>query len=547
MLRLQFVIETIDRATAGVKRVQQAIERSAEGPRRLRSAMSALWQASGATRLAERWGEVRAKAAGVRDELGNVAKAFAVVTAIGAGVALPLKAVIDQAGQLQDMSATLGASAQFLQKVGYAAELSGGSLESAGDTLRFLQKNAIEAVTGNEQLATWFQRAGISIDFLKKNLNNSEALWGAFTKGVAGADSSAKQIALSTALGGRGAAQMIATIKGGPEEFAKLGAELESFGGVLSNETVGSLDDVGDNLTRLQRAAGGVFRGIATAALPQIQQIVGLLLEWMKANRELIATKVTAFLQAVAARLPAILDGAGKVVSTIGTMIGVVDRIAQLFGGWNVVLGVVAVVMGAKLVMAIGALALAWKGFGLALLMTPLGWFALAIAGFVGLVALIVAKWTPIKAFFTGLWDGVKGAFQGAYDWIAGGVSRLIETVANGVKKAVGFLPESVRGLLGLGAPAAPAAAAAGAVATRPGATRPALPGLAAPRLTATAATTTPRPGAAAAAAGAARDVGGTLKIEFTGNVPGRPRVRQARQNSGLGFDVYSGAQMVTP
>lgn len=43
-------------------------------------------------------------------------------------------------------------------------------------------------------------------------------------------------------------------------------------------------------------------------------------------------------------------------------------------------------------------------GFGKALLTTPIGWLALALAG----VALVVYKyWTPISSFFLGLWGGI--------------------------------------------------------------------------------------------------------------------------------------------
>ena len=52
------------------------------------------------------------------------------------------------------------------------------------------------------------------------------------------------------------------------------------------------------------------------------------------------------------------------------------------------------------------------KGFGAALMTTPIGWILAGIALLIGAAVLIVKNWKPISGFFKGLWEKVAGAFS---------------------------------------------------------------------------------------------------------------------------------------
>jgi hypothetical protein len=71
----------------------------------------------------------------------------------------------------------------------------------------------------------------------------------------------------------------------------------------------------------------------------------------------------------------------------------------------------------AMLSLATGA-----RAFGLALLTTPIGWVAAAVAG----LAFVVWKyWGPIKGFFIGLWAGLKSGFQPVMDALRPALAAL--------------------------------------------------------------------------------------------------------------------------
>ncbi len=102
-------------------------------------------------------------------------------------------------------------------------------------------------------------------------------------------------------------------------------------------------------------------------------------------------------------------------LSGLRTRIAAVALSSQLAGGPMALLGQVG---RATLLSLAGAA----RAFGLALLTTPIGWIAAAVAG---LAFLIWKYWKPIKGFFVGLWDGLKTGFQPVMDTLRPALAAL--------------------------------------------------------------------------------------------------------------------------
>jgi len=200
-----------------------------------------------------------------------------------------------------------------------------------------------------------------------------------------------------------------------------------------------------------------------------------------------------------------VLMSLGQISKAVVMLVGALDSLAQAFGGWDTLIVAFSAVMVAKGVWGIYQLVAALGVLSGAIVMTPAGWFILAITAIATAAYMITKHWEPIKKWFSDLWDGIIGGAKRVGDWLAshlpawllpgtGGVSAGGATVSTGPSAA------SVVG-----------AAAAGNRGTSP--IRP--------------------------------ELSGTLKIEFDDQ--GRPRVRELRKAPGglLDFDVYSGAVMV--
>ena len=522
-LKLSFIIEAIDRATAPVRAVNERIGKVTEPIRKVRASVNALVQESGLSRIADQAGVVAQKFQGVTGALRGIGAAGLVAGAGAAAMWFPIKRAIDQGSKINDTAAMLGVSAREFQRLSYALTLDGSSAEDAATSLRFLQKNAVDALTGSKEMSVWFRRAGMSGQFLKANLNDPIAMVHRLSDAMAKNESPAKRIALMQNLLGRGGARNAQTLARGATELRRLGDEAEELNAVLDNDTVEAFDAAGDSLTRAERALGGLVNAVVATALPVVNRISKDTIAWAIANRTLIASRVGEFVDRLVRNLPQIVDTTMRIVGAIGSAILVMDKIAQAMGGWNVVINLVAVVLGGKLLLAV-------ISFGVALgkLTMIVGNFLIAIAPVVAIIApwlvaigllavaavMLYRNWAPIAEFFTNLWDDITSAATSGVAAIMSKVNAVVAFVQSAILKLDSVTPDWVKKWT---LPGAALAAVANAV--RPAATAPAaLPG----------------------AAGARADVGGTINIKL--DQDGRARVAGMHsENPNVDFDVDSG------
>lgn len=537
-LKLSFIIEAIDRATAPVKKVNERLDKITEPVRRIRASVNALARESGLPGVARQAAVVGERFRGVTSALRGIGAAGLVAAAGVAALWFPMKRVIDDASKIGDTANMLGMSAREFQRISYALTLDGSSAEDAANSLRFLQKNAQDAIRGSKELQKAFERVGMSAAFVTKNLGDPAALLMRLSDGMAKLPTQAARIESGMTLMGKGGAKTIQTLSQGADVIRRLGDEAEATGTVLSDDMVKRFKDTGDELTKVRAVLTGVARVITAVALPVIDRIAGQTKAWAIANRALIASRVGEFVERLTARLPQIVDTTLRIVSAIGAAIVATDRIVQAMGGWTTVITALAVVLGVKLLVsvvllgaAIGKLTLAFVKFLLLMLASPIGPFLAAIGLLAGAAFLVYKNWAPIAEFFTTLWEGITGAATDGIEFIMGKVNAVLAFVQGAILKLDGMMPEWVKKWTLPGAALAAAANAvrpAGAIATAANAARPAV-----------------APSALPGNLAAKADVGGTINIKI--DQDGRARVASMRSdNPGIGYDVDTGVMLPT-
>jgi len=403
MLKLSFVLEAIDKATAPVRRFNKLINSITAPARRVRASLADLGREAGLPRLANAVGQVRSRFGGLMRDLRGLRTGFLYVAGAAAAIAYPLKRTIDSASQINDTAAMLGLTARDLQRVSYALTLDGSSMEDASTSLRFLQRNAVEAITGSEEMATWFRRAGISADFLRKNLKDPKALLYAFADGLKRQKTPAHQLTLAQALLGRSGGKLVQALARGSQELDRLGDEAERLGAVLDDAAVAAMDDAGDSITRVEKSLYGLTTVIASAALPVVQDIAKSIIAWVQANRDLIKTKAAEFFEELRTELPKIWKGIKAVTAALLEIGKVINSVAQFFGGWENVLKAIAVLITAKVIVSIAQLALAIKSLSLLMLTTPFGLFLTGLGALTALGITVYNRWNRNLSVFQNL------------------------------------------------------------------------------------------------------------------------------------------------
>ncbi|MFN4263531.1 MAG: phage tail tape measure protein [Thioalkalivibrionaceae bacterium] len=188
---------------------------------------------------------------------------------------------------------------------------------------------------------------------------------------------------------------------------------------------------MGDNLlganTRLQSAIEGLNIALGTLLLPTLAELtdrvtalVGRITEWVDAHPRLargimMTIAALAGITAVLGPVFLMVGGLFLMAAWIARMVVVLKvwRAAQLaaaaatavHGG---AMSGLAVVLWGRLLGALRAARVAALALSRTLLLSPIGWIGMAIAG----VALLVYKyWDPISDFFAGIWIGLQDAF----------------------------------------------------------------------------------------------------------------------------------------
>jgi hypothetical protein len=501
-LRLAFVIDAVDRATARVRAVNERIDRIADPVRRVRASFSALYRESRFDQITGSVGRLGEAAGGLAAWGGGVATMLATMTAGATAFGFALKGVVDRVDAMNDRAAVLGMGVDQLSRMGYAAQLNGSSVEEMAQALEFLANNQTQALQGSKELAAWFQRAGISLDQLRKMNAGQvfEAIADQFGRvGDAGGNAE-KKIALMRALMGRSGAGLKQVLDQGSEGLRGFYAEADRLGVTISQDTARAIGAMGDNIDRTRLTLFGLAAVITSKLTPVLTPLLDRLAEWVARNKELTAGRVAAWVDRILPKLPAFGNAVWQIVQAAAGLAAGLNAVADFLGGWQNLIGLVAGVIVAKGVMAVVALTQAMWALGAAMVATPIGLVIAGIAGLVAAGAYLVANWGRVKEFFAGLGETI--------DRVLTGIERL------------GFIGRAITApfrvaQMAFNGPAAPAAGGAAQAATWGRETR--------------------------------AEIGGTLRIVV--DTEGRVRTVDADRTPGspLMLDVYEGRPLWTP
>ncbi|MBQ8465713.1 MAG: hypothetical protein IJ545_06865 [Alphaproteobacteria bacterium] len=349
----------------------------------------------------------------------------------GAGFVKGIAGAREYANAVADMTERLGVSAKFLQEQHYISKLNAGSAEEVNEALAKLSKQYGALKTNTGALYAGLQKISPALLNQLKGAKSNEEAFNLMIKAIRKVEDPAKKLYLSQLAFGTAGKAMINIANQSEESLDALRKEANAAGLVMDTETVKGAQELGDSFTDLREHIRGVFNQITGKLIPILIPFIKRITEWIKANRELIGTKVNQFVEQFAAVLKKIdiekiLNGLSAFATGI---LKVTDVIAGL-NKWVLLLGVAMytgfICNAAKAVKEVWtlleiipglgkALAFLRTGFiklGLAILTTPIGWFIAGTAALVGAFVYLWKNCEGFRNFFISIWDGVKKAWD---------------------------------------------------------------------------------------------------------------------------------------
>ncbi len=276
-------------------------------------------------------------------------------------------------------------------------------------------------------------------------------------KSTSGLTEQQRANAMATIFGQEAMSGMLALVEQGPDALKDLTQSLYESDGAAKQMAETRLDNLAGQMTILKSAVEGMKIELGERLAPYAKEFV----EWLTPKIPTITDRIVElvekiqefatrahpavmkFIDVVKAIAPLLAGIAAalvtlKVASVIGTLIGVFTTVA----------GVVKNVVFAFQAVAGGAATLAE---GMAFLMGPVGWVALAIGALVTIGILLWKNWDKIKekaaqlgSWISEKWNGIKEATSNAWENVKSTVSdkwnslkETISTTGSNIKNGV--------------------------------------------------------------------------------------------------------------
>lgn len=318
---------------------------------------------------------------------------------------------VETGSAVNDMALRTGLSAEKLQELGYAAGLSGASMDDVEKAAKRMSMVVFQAgeeskAAGVKQQEAWAKGStevvkatgtytdalgmiGLSYQELSTLTPDQQFLEVGFA--LAGVEDATMRAALAQQLFGRTGTALLPMLAEGRGGFQAMADEARRLGIVMDASSVAAADKMGDSVDKLKAAFRGFAFDVAEVLLPALlrivngaQNIMDTFAAWRAAN-------------------PALFDSIASLVIVIG---GVMTVLGPLLIALPSLVGAFTAVKTA--VVAVGAVFAALS----AAIGAPVAVVGLVIANLIVWGWAIVENWAAIKEALAAVWRGIVETFK---------------------------------------------------------------------------------------------------------------------------------------
>jgi soluble lytic murein transglycosylase-like protein len=330
-------ITAVDKATATVRRINAQMAKLTSPVRELRKSVQDFSRETGFNRVGDAFGKVASSAQGAVRSVTALVPAIGAITSVAtvAGVVALANAWGKMGQEIANTSQALGVQTGDLQAYRNAARLAGASAADMDSSLKALGDTLEDATYGrNNEAAQFMHRFNLTLSRTKTGAVDSMRALRQLAEIIQAQNGNTavqrrimQQFGVSEAL-----LPMLQKGAKGIEEFVQAG---QQSGNVMGDEQIRNAQAYAQNITKLDMALEGLKNTIGNALIPVLEPLITSLSQWITQNRELIATRVTEFVQQLATWIKsvdwvAVAHGVGSFVTAIGGLKGVAIGLAAI-------------------------------------------------------------------------------------------------------------------------------------------------------------------------------------------------------------------------
>lgn len=211
--------------------------------------------------------QLRGLTKGFADINGAVAVAQKAFSAVSGAIST-LTDEISRLDEIGDTAERLNITADSLVKLQRAAQLTGGEVEGVAKSLAILQRTLGDAAMGNAGPVKALDKLGLSAKELIK-LNLSDAFQ-KIVERISKLPTPAERASLAADLFGKSASNLTGLLTQGSSAIQEATKDIESFGAVLDETRLKSIDEAQKSMERLSMSWQSVKTEIALGAAPAL-------------------------------------------------------------------------------------------------------------------------------------------------------------------------------------------------------------------------------------------------------------------------------------
>lgn len=358
----------------------------------------------------------------VTDQVTEAGKKLALpITAAAAAVGFSLSTMMSKflsvGDSIDKASVRVGVSAERLQKLRYAANLSGASTDILDKSLAKLNENIAKASAGkNEDLASLFRKLGISLKDANGKLRTAADVMPAFANAIQRNTDAGLRARMMIAAFGEEGLRLVPMLEGGADGLKAMEERADKLGIAMSGADVKAAADLGDRFSELGMVFDAFGNTLSAKLAPVLSPIINNLTEFIAKNKEAFSNRISQAVATFADKLQKI--DFQRLADTCSAAFDAIGSFFDSIGGFETVLKVIAGLFAGKLVIAIAnfigsvmtlassfwSLLLILKTVGIAFLASPIG---MVIAGIAAGAALIISNWDTVGPYFKSLWESI--------------------------------------------------------------------------------------------------------------------------------------------
>ena len=241
-----------------------------------------------------------------KGRIGGIAKSvLSLRTAIGtltgaAGIGYLVKSSLSAADAIGKAADVAGVHTRVLQEYQHAANLSGVSTDLLNSSFLAFNKRLGEAKANTGPLVSYLKKVDEQFLAQIKSADGTAAALKLVFDRMGRLTNAADRAALANAAFSRSGVKLTVMTKGGAAGLAAMRAEAQSLGLVIKDSLIRDAETANDQLDILGRVLKTRITATVVELAPKITEVAGNMLDWVKANQELITQDVAQTFSAMA-------------------------------------------------------------------------------------------------------------------------------------------------------------------------------------------------------------------------------------------------------